>query len=95
MRLFTCDHIQCFLAFVYGGDPLTDLSLHALLDKFMENKPRGSRIAEGRWHGGSQIAPAKKVGPFYLDSLDSGSRFPISRFVDDLITLPSNHTRCS
>ncbi|AQK70475.1 Guanosine nucleotide diphosphate dissociation inhibitor 2 [Zea mays] len=27
----------------------------------MENKPRGSRIAEGRWHGGSQIAPAKKL----------------------------------
>ena len=54
---------------VYSGDPLTDLSLPAFLDKFMEKKPKGNRIAEGRWHGGSQIAPAKKVSPFYLDSL--------------------------
>jgi ribosome biogenesis protein MAK21 len=46
---------------VYSGDPLTDLSLPAFLDKFMEKKPKGNRIAEGRWHGGSQIAPAKKV----------------------------------
>jgi len=54
---------------VYSGDPLTDLSFPAFLDKFMEKKPKGNRIAEGRWHGGSQIAPAKKVSPFYLDSL--------------------------
>ncbi|CAN6210434.1 unnamed protein product [Urochloa humidicola] len=46
---------------VYSGDPLTDLSLTAFLDKFMEKKPKGNRIAEGRWHGGSQIAPAKKL----------------------------------
>jgi len=46
---------------VYSGDPLTDLSLPAFLDKFMEKKPKGNRIAEGRWHGGSQIAPAKKL----------------------------------
>ncbi|KAG8048511.1 hypothetical protein GUJ93_ZPchr0009g334 [Zizania palustris] len=45
---------------VYSGDPLTDLSLPAFLDKFMEKKPKGNRIAEGKWHGGSQIAPAKK-----------------------------------
>ncbi|AQL03901.1 Guanosine nucleotide diphosphate dissociation inhibitor 2 [Zea mays] len=61
LNMYTIITGKCFLAFVYGGDPLTDLSLHALLDKFMENKPRGSRIAEGRWHGGSQIAPAKKL----------------------------------
>ncbi|PWZ08716.1 Guanosine nucleotide diphosphate dissociation inhibitor 1 [Zea mays] len=61
LNMYTMTTGKCFLAFVYGGDPLTDLSLHALLDKFMENKPRGSRIAEGRWHGGSQIAPAKKL----------------------------------
>lgn len=52
---------------VYSGDPLTDLSLPAFLDKFMEKKPKGNRIAEGRWHGGSQIAPAKKVSICYLD----------------------------
>ncbi|KAM3241993.1 hypothetical protein ACQJBY_054610 [Aegilops geniculata] len=46
---------------VYNGDPLTDLSLPAFLDKFMEKKPKGNRIAEGKWHGGSQIAPAKKL----------------------------------
>ncbi|OEL15322.1 CCAAT/enhancer-binding protein zeta [Dichanthelium oligosanthes] len=46
---------------VYSGDPLTDLSLAAFLDKFMEKKPKGNRIAEGKWHGGSQIAPAKKL----------------------------------
>ncbi|XP_006663966.1 CCAAT/enhancer-binding protein zeta [Oryza brachyantha] len=46
---------------IYSGDPLTDLSLPAFLDKFMEKKPKGNRIAEGKWHGGSQIAPAKKV----------------------------------
>ncbi|GJN14287.1 hypothetical protein PR202_gb01090 [Eleusine coracana subsp. coracana] len=46
---------------VYSGDPLTDLSLPAFLDKFMEKKPKGNRIAEGKWHGGSQIAPARKI----------------------------------
>ncbi|TVU19278.1 hypothetical protein EJB05_35417 [Eragrostis curvula] len=46
---------------VYSGDPLTDLSLAAFLDKFMEKKPKGNRIAEGKWHGGSQIAPARKI----------------------------------
>lgn len=46
---------------VYNGDPLNDLSLGAFLDKFMEKKPKASRRAEGKWHGGSQIAPAKKV----------------------------------
>ncbi|KAL6894019.1 hypothetical protein ACP4OV_008117 [Aristida adscensionis] len=46
---------------VYNGDPLTDLSLAAFLDKFMEKKPKGNHIAEGKWHGGSQIAPVKKV----------------------------------
>jgi hypothetical protein len=51
---------------VYNGDPLTDLSLPAFLDKFMEKKPKGNRIAEGKWHGGSQIAPAKKVWIFSL-----------------------------
>ncbi|KAL6644210.1 hypothetical protein ACP70R_015818 [Stipagrostis hirtigluma subsp. patula] len=45
---------------VYNGDPLTDLSLPSFLDKFMEKKPKGNRIAEGKWHGGSQIAPVKK-----------------------------------
>lgn len=46
---------------VYNGDPLTDLSLPAFLDKFMEKKPKGNRIADGKWHGGSQIAPAKRL----------------------------------
>ncbi|XP_039127762.1 CCAAT/enhancer-binding protein zeta [Dioscorea cayenensis subsp. rotundata] len=46
---------------VYNGDPLNDLSLGAFLDKFMEKKPKASRRAEGKWHGGSQIAPAKKL----------------------------------
>ncbi|AQL04038.1 CCAAT-binding factor [Zea mays] len=27
----------------------------------MENKPKGSCIAEGRWHSGTQIALAKKL----------------------------------
>lgn len=54
---------------VYNGDPLTDLSLPAFLDKFMEKKPKGNRIAEGKWHGGSQIAPAKKVRICYLPLL--------------------------
>jgi ribosome biogenesis protein MAK21 len=59
---------HCYLATIlFSGDPLTDLPLPAFLDKFMEKKPKGYRIAEGRWHGGSQIAPAKKVSLRYLD----------------------------
>ncbi|XP_038990337.1 CCAAT/enhancer-binding protein zeta [Phoenix dactylifera] len=46
---------------VYNGDPLNDLSLGAFLDKFMEKKPKPNRRAEGTWHGGSQIAPARKL----------------------------------
>lgn len=46
---------------VYNGDPLNDLSLGAFLDKFMEKKPKQNRRAEGTWHGGSQIAPARKL----------------------------------
>ncbi|XP_068659944.1 protein SLOW WALKER 2 [Aristolochia californica] len=46
---------------VYNGDPLKDLSLGAFLDKFMEKKPKLNRRAEGTWHGGSQIAPARKL----------------------------------
>jgi len=46
---------------VYNGDPLNDLSLNAFLDKFMEKKAKPNKKAEGRWHGGSQIAPARKV----------------------------------
>lgn len=46
---------------VYNGNPLTDLSLAAFLDKFMEKKPKLNRRADGIWHGGSQIAPARKV----------------------------------
>ncbi|PKU66643.1 CCAAT/enhancer-binding protein zeta isoform X1 [Dendrobium catenatum] len=46
---------------VYNGDPLNDLSLGAFLDKFMEKKPRPNKKAEGIWHGGSQIAPTKKL----------------------------------
>ncbi|MCL7036567.1 hypothetical protein MKW94_002438 [Papaver nudicaule] len=42
---------------VYNGNPLSDLSLPAFLDKFMEKKPKSST-----WHGGSQIEPAKKLG---------------------------------
>ncbi|KAI3455663.1 hypothetical protein Pfo_012326 [Paulownia fortunei] len=41
---------------VYNGNPLSDLSLGAFLDKFMEKKPRQST-----WHGASQIEPAKKI----------------------------------
>lgn len=44
---------------VYNGNPLTDLSLGAFLDKFMEKKPKQST-----WHGASQIEPAKKVTIF-------------------------------
>ncbi|ONK75213.1 uncharacterized protein A4U43_C03F14530 [Asparagus officinalis] len=46
---------------VYNGDPLNDLSLNAFLDKLMEKKPKPNKKAEGRWHGGSQIAPARKL----------------------------------
>ncbi|KAG9457617.1 hypothetical protein H6P81_002125 [Aristolochia fimbriata] len=46
---------------VYNGDPLKDLSLGSFLDKFMEKKPKLSRRSEGIWHGGSQIAPARKL----------------------------------
>ncbi|XP_072984339.1 protein SLOW WALKER 2 [Typha latifolia] len=45
---------------VYNGDPLSDLSLAAFLDKFMEKKPKSIK-KEGKWHGGSQIAPARKI----------------------------------
>ncbi|KAK6148778.1 hypothetical protein DH2020_016303 [Rehmannia glutinosa] len=41
---------------LYNGNPLSDLSLGAFLDKFMEKKPR-----QNIWHGASQIEPAKKV----------------------------------
>ncbi|CAD5194896.1 unnamed protein product [Musa acuminata subsp. malaccensis] len=46
---------------VYNGDPLNDLSLTSFIDKFMEKKPKPNRKAEGSWHGGSQIAPARKI----------------------------------
>ncbi|KAK1279902.1 hypothetical protein QJS04_geneDACA004839 [Acorus gramineus] len=42
---------------VYNGDPLKDLCLGAFLDKFMEKKAKPNR----KWHGGSDIAPAKKL----------------------------------
>lgn len=41
---------------VYNGNPLHDLSLPSFLDKFMEKKPKQSK-----WHGASDIEPAKKV----------------------------------
>ncbi|KAL0354435.1 UNVERIFIED_CONTAM: CCAAT/enhancer-binding protein zeta [Sesamum radiatum] len=41
---------------VYNGNPLSDLSLGAFLDKFMEKKPKQSI-----WHGASQIEPTKKI----------------------------------
>ncbi|KAH9665410.1 CBF domain-containing protein [Citrus sinensis] len=41
---------------VYNGNPLSDLTLTAFLDKFMEKKPKPTT-----WHGGSQIEPAKKL----------------------------------
>lgn len=41
---------------VYNGNPLHDLSLSSFLDKFMEKKPK-----QNKWHGGSDIEPAKKV----------------------------------
>ncbi|KAL0341800.1 UNVERIFIED_CONTAM: CCAAT/enhancer-binding protein zeta [Sesamum calycinum] len=44
---------------VYNGNPLSDFSLGAFLDKFMEKKPKQSI-----WHGASQIEPAKKVQLF-------------------------------
>lgn len=46
---------------VYNGDPLTDLSLGAFIDRFIEKKPKASKKSSGEWHGGSQIAPARKV----------------------------------
>eukprot|EP01018_Ginkgo_biloba_P027937 Gb_38493 [translate_table: standard] len=46
---------------VYNGDPLRDLSLGAFIDRFIEKKPKASKKADGIWHGGSQIAPARKV----------------------------------
>lgn len=49
---------------VYNGNPLSDLSLSAFLDKFMEKKPKTNKIAEGKWHGGSSIAPNCKVCAF-------------------------------
>lgn len=55
---------------VYNGDPLNDLSLTAFLDKFMEKKPKVNRKAEGIWHGGSQIAPARKVCLFFKTFFD-------------------------
>ncbi|KAH6773344.1 CCAAT-binding factor [Perilla frutescens var. frutescens] len=41
---------------LYNGNPLSDLSLIAFLDKFMEKKPR-----QNIWHGASEIEPAKKM----------------------------------
>ncbi|XP_063937574.1 protein SLOW WALKER 2 [Daucus carota subsp. sativus] len=41
---------------VYNGNPLHDLSLSSFLDKFMEKKPK-----QNKWHGGSDIEPAKKL----------------------------------
>ncbi|KAL1551796.1 CCAAT/enhancer-binding protein zeta-like [Salvia divinorum] len=41
---------------VYNGNPITDLSLGAFLDKFMEKKPK-----QNTWHGASDIEPAKKI----------------------------------
>jgi len=46
---------------VYNGDPLTDLSLGAFIDRFIEKKPKANKKSSGEWHGGSQIAPARKV----------------------------------
>ncbi|KAG0477200.1 hypothetical protein HPP92_014041 [Vanilla planifolia] len=46
---------------VYNGNPLIDLSLGAFLDKFVEKKGRSNKKAAGTWHGGSQIAPARKL----------------------------------
>ncbi|XP_057770756.1 protein SLOW WALKER 2 [Salvia miltiorrhiza] len=41
---------------VYNGNPISDLSLGAFLDKFMEKKPK-----QNTWHGASDIEPAKKI----------------------------------
>lgn len=41
---------------MYNGNPISDLSLGAFLDKFMEKKPK-----QNTWHGASEIEPAKKV----------------------------------
>eukprot|EP00252_Welwitschia_mirabilis_P019006 TRINITY_DN4287_c0_g1_i1.p1 TRINITY_DN4287_c0_g1~~TRINITY_DN4287_c0_g1_i1.p1 ORF type:complete len:1060 (-),score=290.87 TRINITY_DN4287_c0_g1_i1:464-3643(-) len=46
---------------IYKGDPLTDLALGAFMDKFIEKKPKPSKKLTGEWHGGSDIAPARKV----------------------------------
>ncbi|KAJ3692481.1 hypothetical protein LUZ60_012831 [Juncus effusus] len=46
---------------VYNGNPLSDLSLPAFLDKFMEKKPKSNKVNEGKWHGGSHIAPNRKM----------------------------------
>ncbi|XP_031499827.1 protein SLOW WALKER 2 [Nymphaea colorata] len=46
---------------VYNGEPIRDLSLSAFLDKFIEKKPKSSWRSGGTWHGGSEIAPARKL----------------------------------
>lgn len=51
---------------VYNGNPLHDLSLPAFLDKLMEKKPKQSK-----WHGGSDIEPAKKVRLATKESLST------------------------
>ncbi|KAL6496913.1 hypothetical protein OROGR_028842 [Orobanche gracilis] len=48
--------ILCGVNIVYNGNPLSDLSLGAFLDKLMEKKPK-----QNTWHGASQIEPSKKV----------------------------------
>lgn len=50
---------------VYDGEPIRDLSLSAFLDKFIEKKPKSSWRTGGTWHGGSEIAPARKVCVHY------------------------------
>jgi ribosome biogenesis protein MAK21 len=66
---------------VYNGNPLSDLSLSAFLDKFMEKKPKTNKIAEGKWHGGSNIAPNRKVCA-YVDFIHlSGPMIAISVLV--------------
>nr|XP_027122721.1 CCAAT/enhancer-binding protein zeta-like [Coffea arabica] len=58
---------------VYNGNPLSDLSLTAFLDKFIEKKPKQST-----WHGASEIEPTKKldtnnllIGPEILSLAES------------------------
>ncbi|KAL6568326.1 hypothetical protein OROHE_004010 [Orobanche hederae] len=48
--------LLCGVNIVYNGNPLSDLSLGAFLDKLMEKKPK-----QNTWHGASQIEPSKKV----------------------------------